>query len=163
LLAAQAVQAPAFSVTEKRPAAHRSHVPPTINVPGLQVPQYPTEEPAQPLRCAPLGHATLLHAMHWAWPVAFWNEPAAHGSQLPELALNVPTLHAMHTPALAPLQPLRAAPDCAQPTHAEHDSAPAAALNVEAGHASQCDAALVRGKAAPALPLFPAAHASQLV
>jgi len=83
--------------------------------------------------------------------------------QTPELALNVPTLHRMHTPALAPPQPLRASPVAAQLAHAEHDSAPAAALNAEAGHSSQCDAALVRGSAAPALPLVPAAHASQLV
>jgi hypothetical protein len=104
----------------------------------------------------------LLHAAHCAWPVAFWKVPAAHGSQLPRSALNVPTLHRMHTPALTSPQPLRSAP-AAQLSHAEHDSAPAAALNAEAGHASQCDKALVRGSAAPALPLLPATHASQLV
>ena len=104
----------------------------------------------------------LLHAMHCAWPDAFWKVLATHDSQLPEGALAVPTLHAVHTPALVPPQPLRSAP-AAQLSHAEHDSAPAAALNAEAGHASQCDKALVRGSAAPALPLLPATHASQLV
>ena len=105
----------------------------------------------------------LLHATHCAWPVAFWKVPAAHSSQLPESALAVPTLHAMHTPALAPPQPLRASPASAQSAHAEHDSAPTAALNVEGGHASQCDVAFVRGAAALALPRLPIAHASQLV
>ena len=153
----------AFSAAENRPTTQILHALPSMNVPGLHVPQYPSDAPPQPLRFAPLGHAMLLQAMHCACPVAFWKESAAHGSQLPELALNVPTLHAMHTPALVPPQPLRCAPAATQLSHAEHDSAPAAALNAEAGHDSQCDAALVRGSAAPALPLFPAAHASQLV
>jgi hypothetical protein len=103
--------------------------------------------------------------MHCAWPVAFWKKRAAHGSQLPALrpALLLPTLHAMQTPALAPPQPLRSAPECPQPAHAEHDSAPATALNVAARHASQCKDALVRGSEAPASPRLPAVHASQLV
>ena len=153
----------AFSTAENCPATQVLHALPSMNVPGLHVPQYPSDAPSQPLRFEPLGHAMLLQAMHCACPVAFWKESAAHGSQLPELALNVPTLHAMHTPALAPPQPLRASPASSQSAHAEHDSAPAAVLNAEAGHASQCDKALVRGSAAPALPLVPATHASQLV
>jgi hypothetical protein len=152
----------AFSTAENCPATQILHALPSMNVPGLHVPQYPSDAPPQPLRFAPLGHAMLLQAMHCACPVAFWKDPAAHGSQLPELALNVPTLQAMHTPALVPPQPLRSKP-AAQLSHAEHDSAPAAALNAEAGHASQCASALVRGSAAPALPLLPATHASQLV
>jgi hypothetical protein len=75
----------------------------------------------------------------------------------------VPTLHAVHTPALAPPQPLRASPAAAQLSHAEQLLAPAASLYVAPRHASQCDAALVRGSGASALPRFPAAHASQLV
>jgi hypothetical protein len=105
----------------------------------------------------------LLHATHCAWPVAFWKVPAAHGSQLPESALAVPTLHAMHTPALAPPQPLRASPALPQPPHAAQASAPATALYASAGHASQCEAALVRGAAALALPREPVSQASQLV
>jgi hypothetical protein len=162
LLLGHGSHAPAFSTAENCPATQILHALPSMNVPGLHVPQYPSDAPPQPLRFAPLGHAMLLQAMHCACPVAFWKDPAAHGSQLPELALNVPTLQAMHTPALVPPQPLRSAP-AVQLSHAEHDSAPTAALNAEAGHSSQCASALVRGSAAPALPLLPAAHASQLV
>ena len=103
--------------------------------------------------------------MHCAWPVSFWKNPVVHASQLPApaSALDVPTPHAMHTPALAPPQPLRASPALPQPPHGVQLEAPTTLLNVALGHASQCDAALVRGSAAPALPRLPAAHASQLV
>jgi hypothetical protein len=82
---------------------------------------------------------------------------------VPALDLCVPTLHAMHTPALAPPQPLRTSPAAAQLLHAEQSLAPAASLKVSAGHASQCVPAPVRGGAAPPLPRSPAAHASQRV
>ena len=103
--------------------------------------------------------------MHCAWPVSFWKNPVVHASQLPApaSALDVPTPHAMHTPALAPPQPLRASPALPQPPHAAQASAPATALYASAGHASQCEAALVRGSAALAMPREPAVHASQLV
>ena len=90
-----------------------------MNLPGLHAPQYPSDAPPHPLRCAPLGHGMLLQPTHCAWPVAFWNEPCAQSEQLPTPtpALNLPTLHARHTPALAPPQPLRATPADEHPPH----------------------------------------------
>ena len=136
-----------------------------MNLPGLHAPQYPSDPPPHPLRCAPLGHGMLLQSTHCAWPVTFWNEPDAQSEQLPAPtpALNLPTLHVRHTPALAPPQPLRATPADEHPPHGRHTAAPAVMLYVSAAHASQCAATLVRGSGSLALPREPAAHASQLV
>ena len=49
-----------------------------MKVPGLHVPQYPTDAPPQPLRRAPFGHATLLHAVHASALLAFENVPGPH-------------------------------------------------------------------------------------
>ena len=70
--ALQSAHCAAFSASEKRPTAQGSHSVPLMNVPGLHVPQYPTEAPPQPLRCEPLGHATLLQVMQCVWPDLFW-------------------------------------------------------------------------------------------
>ena len=66
-----APQPTAFSVAEKCPARQTAHALPSMKVPGLHMPQYPSDAPPQPLRPAPFGHGTLLHATHFAWPVAF--------------------------------------------------------------------------------------------
>ena len=130
------------------PVAHASHVPVLdLCVPTLHGRHTPALAPPQPLRTSPAA-AQLLHAEQL---------PA------PAYALDVPAAHAIHTPALAPPQPLRASPALPQPPQAAHTLAPAASLNVPAGHSSQCEAVLVRGSAAPALPRLPAAHESQLV
>ena len=61
LPAGHARQLPAFSVAEKRPAAQSSHTPPpSTKVPGLQMPQYPSEAPPHPFRVAPPTHDVQL-------------------------------------------------------------------------------------------------------
>jgi hypothetical protein len=49
-------QASEFSVPEKRPAGQDAQIVLSMNVPGLQMPQYPFEAPPQPLRLAPVLH-----------------------------------------------------------------------------------------------------------
>jgi len=109
----------------------------------------------------PLAQAIAEHSVHWTCPAVSWYWPASHISQRPVTELlYVPTLHEIHTPALAPPQPLRAEPSSAQPSHTVHALAPGAALKLPGGHTSQWVSEPVRGVPADGLPRAPAAHAS---
>lgn len=72
------LHAAAFSSSENCPAKQGVQALPSIKVPGLHVPQYPPDAPPQPLRCAPFGHAMLLHSTHCTLPGSFWKKPVAH-------------------------------------------------------------------------------------
>jgi hypothetical protein len=83
--------AAAFSAAEKCPATQAVHAAPLMNVPGLQVPQYPSDAPPQPWR-PPAAQASAAHSMHSERPVAFWKVPVGQLSQTPPLA-KVPVSH----------------------------------------------------------------------
>ena len=92
------MHAATFSAAEKCPAAQLVHALPTMNVPGMHVPQYPSDAPPQPLRCAPLGHPTLAQLTHCTWSVVFEKVSVGQARQRDgdgSLALNskVPGVH----------------------------------------------------------------------
>jgi hypothetical protein len=74
------LHASAFDLSEYCPAAQSTHEPLLTNVPGLQMPQYPSEAPPHPLRSPPPPHDA--HTVQLLWPALLMNVSEAQALQL---------------------------------------------------------------------------------
>jgi len=80
LPAGHASQLAAFSNALNVPAGQSSHSSPFTKVPGLQIPQYPSDAPPQPLRFAPPSQSA--HGLQLLCPASSWYVSIAHALQV---------------------------------------------------------------------------------